>query len=235
MKHQQPDFIIEECVPGSLCLVEGLTLFLGRHWDVRTFNLEPSMFGDPQSGMRHYTVYRNMSKRFKVLEVPHPLQLFRSTMLLDMSVYFCGSDTDVRQALEVARVAGGFSRYDETVGWKDTLPPAHHKRLLQFIASDLANSIELLEAFFTDQSGRSGICTGPMHRRLLRSTIPYHFTLQRLQLPLEAMVQMGMPAMTEPWHSFISQTNPAVVRELAGNALHPRMFATIFLSTLASL
>ena len=234
MAARQPNFIIEECVPESMVLVKGLSMFLGPHWDVQTMYLCPSMLGDPQTGLRRYTIYRNMASRVWNRAIPNPVGMFGARVAMDLTIYFAADDAYLTQKLEAYCVAKGFHSADTTFMWKDTLPFAHYKRLMNFIERDVPKLESQPIAFNCDQGSLYGCVMGPLSKRLLRRTVSYHFGLNRPQLPYEAMLQMGMPAYDEPWFSFLKDARDDVVRAVAGNAMHPRMFAAVFISTLAS-
>lgn len=232
---KQPDFIVEECVPESGFLVKGLVLFLGTHWSACTVYLEPCIFGNPQTGKRRFTVYRNMAKLFWNQELPHPTTLFSANVVATLDVFFLQlSETEAKIELAGGRIANGFHANDETIGWKDILLPSHHAHLAEFIVKTMPKLARPPMAFHVDQTGTFGVVQGPIARRLLTKTVVFHFGLGRFQLPREAMLQMGMPVYREPWTSLLSHMAPDVVRQIAGNALHPMVFSAVLLSTLAT-
>jgi hypothetical protein len=234
MMRKQPNFIIEECVPDSLVLVNGMILFLGSHWDVRTLYLEPTSFGNPQTGLRRFTVYRNMAKRFWSQALPHPVSLFETRVVTDLTVFYGASDEDVVEGLRRARIAKGFHSDDTSITWKDTLPTGHHKQLIKFLIDYVPQLDECPMAFHCDQTPAFGCVQGPLSRRLLRRTVAFHIGLDRLQMPCEAMLQMGMPALIQPWRSLMLTANPTDVREVAGNGLLPMVFSAVFVALLTT-
>ena len=238
MAVRQPDFIIEECVPDSLVLVSGLCLFLGIHWDVQTVYLDPKMFGNPQTGMRRYTVYRNMAKRFWKQAFPHPVPLFGSFCVLDLSIFFAADKEFVALALQKARRKAGYPMNDGSISWKDTLRQFNHQTLAKFLVERYPQLKHLHGKhvlFLTDQTEKYGLVEGPYARRLLLKTMPFNLLLQRPQLASEAMLQMGMPAFEEPWRTFLSTTPDVVIREVAGNGLHPAVYAAVLLALLTTM
>ena len=193
------------------------------------------MFGNPQTGLRRFTVYRNMAIRCWRRSLPRPVLLFGSQCVLDKHVFFGASDADVRAMLGQLRVKRGFAKDDESIVWKGLLPACQYKHLVD-VQRDVLPSLEDPKnvTFHCDQTRQWGLVKGPLARRLLTRTIAYSMLLDRFQLPSEAMMQMGMPAAEEPRRSLLETSRPAIAREIAGNGLHPAAYAAVLFSLLTT-
>jgi hypothetical protein len=234
MSRRQPDFIVEECVPNSAVLVKGMKLFLGPHYDAQSFFLEPCMFSNPQTGMRRFTVYRNMATFFWRMEIPHPQLSFGLRTVADMHIYFAASAGEVHAALRALRIKKGFHAEDASVTWMHLLGQSKYGHLYGAVKDLLPTLPHQNVLYHVDQSGKWGLVNGPLARRLLRRSHPFSILLKREQLASEALLQMGMPTEEEPWRSFLHTCNDAVARGVAGNGMHPAVYAAVFLSILLS-
>jgi hypothetical protein len=234
MARRQPDFIVEECVPNSAVLVKGMKMFLGKHYDEQSFLLEPCMFSNPQTGMRRFTVYRNMSTHFWRMGIPNPELSFGLCPVTDMHIYFAATTDEVQAALRAVRIKRGFHADDASATWMHSLSQHKYGNLHSAIRDLLPTLPHQNVLLHIDQSGSWGLVRGPMARRLLRRSHVYSMLLKRSQLPSEALLQMGMPTMDEPWRTFLLSCTDAVVRAVAGNGMHPAVYAALFLSILLS-
>ena len=60
MQCKQPDWIIDECTPDSMQLERGLAKFLGEHYSVNTWILEPCVFGQVRLASGHTALCNRM-------------------------------------------------------------------------------------------------------------------------------------------------------------------------------
>jgi hypothetical protein len=234
MSRRQPDFIVEECVPNSAVIVKGMKLFLGQHYDEKSFFLEPCMFSHPQTGMRRFTVYRNMATLFWRMGIPDPHLSFGLHTVTDMHIYFAAAADEVEVALRALRVKRGFHAENASATWMQTLTPCKYGHLYDAVRDLLPTLPDQNVVYHVDQSGTWGLVRGPLARRLLRRSHPYSLLLKRDQLASEVLMQMGMPTQEEPWRSFLQTCNTGVARSVAGNGMHPAVYAAVFLSVLMS-
>jgi hypothetical protein len=234
MSRRQPDFIVEECVPNSAVLVKGMKLFLGQHYDAQSFFLEPCMFSNPQTGMRRFTVYRNIATLFWRMEIPDPQLSFGLRTVADMHIYFAATADEVHAALRALRIKKGFHAEDASVTWMHLLSQSKYGHLHGAVKDLLPTLPHQNVLFHVDQSGQWGLVRGPLARRLLRRSHPFSMLLNREQFASEALLQMGMPIQEEPWRSFLQTCNEQVARAVAGNGMHPAVYAAVFLSILVS-
>ena len=50
----------------------------------------------------------------------------------------------------------------------------------------------------------------------------------------EVLLQMGMPALSEPWLSLVWSLPQSACREIAGNGWHPAMYLAVLLTALCN-
>ena len=231
------DFIVEECTPQSERLVEFLMRFLGSHWQTATWNLCPSHFGFPQTRLRRWTVYRNQARN-RWQSIPTPLQLFSCAPVLGGRAYWCAPNSIVASSLENARARRGHSG-DISFTWMNALTPGQYELLLHHLRSDRVPVIvDVTQMVPRGQSFRYARC-------LTRASLMWSLADARPLLPVECLVQMGLPAMFEfgnggdidlHWALVISHTHLSGSRlqSIAGNAMHPVVCASVLLWLLAS-
>ena len=158
--------------------------------------------------------------------------------MLGLSIFFAADKEFVALALQKARRKAGYPMNDGSISWKDTLRQFNHQTLAKFLVERYPQLKHLHGKhvlFLTDQTEKYGLVEGPYARRLLLKTMPFNLLLQRPQLASEAMLQMGMPAFEEPWRTFLSTTPDVVIREVAGNGLHPAVYAAVLLALLTTM
>ena len=236
MRERQPDWIIDECTPDTVFMVRQLQKWLGAHWSIATWFLEPRDFGSPSSGQRRFSLLMNEARRFWNTPPPSPLDLFGASCELTAEAFYAAPDVVVQGALEAARRALDFSPQDSSVTWRETLPCHHYQRLLAAEKEFQSGRLSIGDAhcliYMSDQNVQFGFRTSSHSPRLLRRSSPWNFSLDRPQLKWEVLMQMGMPALEEPWISFLETVEHDVRQEIAGNALHPTVFAAVFLCML---
>ena len=251
---KQPHIIIEECTPRTMGMVSRLIRYLGPSYDHTTWILEPCDFGNPSTGKRRWTVYRNMARARWTASLPNPAQRFGLPTTLSSDSFFCApADLELEQ-LQQARASQGFAPNDSNISWRDLLPKHCHKRLLQIIkrwqeestyaeSSDgdfpiTAGSVLLQPSLshltvHVDQTYRYS-----MHRnvagRLLRNSVPYSIAKDRQMLKTERMLQMGMPAFDKCWRELLCKETEAAVSSVAGNGFHPTVYAAVMLAVLST-
>ena len=251
---KQPHMIIEECTPRTMGMVSRLMKYLGPHYDNTTWILEPRDFGNPSTGKRRWTVYRNRARARWTPSLPNPVQRFGLPTTLSSASFFCAPADYELEQLQQARASHGFAPSDPNISWRDLLPKHCHKRLLQIMKRWQRES-----TYAESSDGRFPMTAGSvllppslshltvhvdqtysfsMHRkdagRLLRNSAPYSIAKDRQMLKAERMLQMGMPAFDGHWRELLDRETEAGVSSVAGNGFHPTVYSAVMLVGLST-